>query len=161
MRDAAQPDWLTAVKRYLAAAAMGNLAWELAQMPLYTLWRTGSPGEIAFAVLHCTGGDVVTAGATLLAALVLVGVPDWPRRRFTPVAATAVAFGVAYTVYSEHLNLARGAWAYAEAMPTLPWLGTGLAPLAQWLAVPAASLALARQAWAESVTARTASNTLT
>ena len=99
--------------------------------------------------------------ATYLGALVLVGVPDWPRRRFAPVAATALALGVAYTVYSEHLNLARGAWTYAEAMPTLPWLGTGLAPLAQWLAVPAASLAWARRAWAGSVTARTASNTLT
>ena len=38
------------VRRYLAAVAFGNFAWELAQMPLYTLWRTGSPGEIAFAV---------------------------------------------------------------------------------------------------------------
>ena len=60
------PDWLAAVRRYLAAAAFGNLAWEFAQTPLYTLWRTGLAGEIAFAVLHCTAGDVVIAGATLL-----------------------------------------------------------------------------------------------
>ena len=155
------PDWLATARRYLAVAAIGNVAWELAQMPLYTLWRTGSPGDIAFAVLHCAAGDVVIAGAALLGALILVGVPDWPLRRFTPVAATALAFGVAYTVYSEHVNLARGAWAYTAAMPTVPWLGTGIAPLAQWLAVPAASLAWARRGWGGSVAARPASNTLT
>lgn len=27
-------------------------------------------------------------------------------------------------------------WAYTNAMPTLPGLGTGLAPLAQWLLLP-------------------------
>ena len=58
-------------------------------------------------------------------------------------AAAAVALGLAYTVYSEHLNLARGAWAYSESMPTLPWLGTGLTPLAQWLLIPALSLSWA------------------
>ena len=142
------------VRRYLAAVAFGNFAWELAQMPLYTLWRTGSPGEIAFAVLHCAAGDVVIAGATLLGALVLLGAPDWPRRRFRAVAIAAVALGLGYTVHSEHLNLARGAWSYTEAMPTLPWLGTGLSPLAQWLAVPAASLASAKRAWAGAVAAR-------
>jgi hypothetical protein len=134
------PDWLATTRRYLAAAAVGNLAWEAAQMPLYTLWRDGSPGEIAFAVAHCTAGDVLIAGTSLMAALALVGAPDWPRRRFAAVAAAAVALGLGYTVHSERVNLARGAWAYASAMPTLPWLGTGLAPLAQWLVVPAAAL---------------------
>jgi hypothetical protein len=136
----ARPDWLAALRRHLAAVAIGNLAWEFAQMPLYTLWRTGSPGEIAFAVLHCTAGAVLIAASSLVAALVLLGAADWPARRFAPVATAAVAFGLAYTAYSEHLNLARGAWAYSEAMPTLPLLGTGLAPLAQWLVIPAVSL---------------------
>jgi hypothetical protein len=62
----------------LAAVAIGNLAWEFAQMPHYTLWRTGSPGEIAFAVLHCTVGDVVIAASLFWACL------DRPRG---PVAA--------------------------------------------------------------------------
>ncbi|WP_207791904.1 hypothetical protein [Siccirubricoccus phaeus] len=130
-------------------------------MPLYTLWRTGSTGEIAFAVLHCTLGDLLIAGSSLLGALVLLGAPDWPRRRFAAVAAAAIVFGLAYTVYSEHLNLARGAWAYTEVMPRLPWLGTGLAPLAQWLVVPAASLAWACRAWAGPAAARAARHTLT
>lgn len=141
----ARPDWLTAVRRHLAAVAVGSVVWEFAQMPLYTLWRTGAPGEIAFAALHCAAGDVLIAAASLLAALVLLGAPDWPRQRLLPVAAAAVAFGLGWTVHSERVNLARGAWAYTELMPTLPWLGMGLAPLAQWLLIPAVSLAWAGQ----------------
>lgn len=158
---AASPDWLATVRRYLAAAALGNLAWEAGQMPLYTLWRTGSPGEIAVALLHCTAGDVVIAGASLLGALVLLGAPGWPRRRSGAVAAAAIAIGLGYTVYSERLNLARGAWAYTETMPTLPWLGTGLAPLAQWLVIPVASLAWACRAWAGGAEAGAVRHTLT
>ena len=146
MTRAGCPDWLAATRRYLAAAAVGNLAWEAAQMPLYTLWRDGSPGEIAFAVAHCTAGDVLIAGTSLMAALALLGAPGWPRRRFAAVALAAIAFGLGYTVHSERVNLARGAWAYAPAMPTLPWLGTGLSPLAQWLVIPAAALAWAGRA---------------
>lgn len=32
--------------RYLSFLTGLSLVWEFAQMPLYTLWRTGSPGEI-------------------------------------------------------------------------------------------------------------------
>jgi len=135
--------WLAAVRRYLAAVTLGNLAWETAQMPLYTLWRTGSVREVAFAVLHCTGGDVLIASAALTAALVLFGSPDWPRRGFMLVAVATTIFGLGYTVHSERLNLARGAWAYSDLMPTLPWLGTGLAPVAQWLLLPVLALAWA------------------
>ncbi|MBV1796579.1 hypothetical protein [Siccirubricoccus sp. G192] len=133
-------DWLTMLRCYLVAIATANLVWEVAQMPLYTLWWTGTPGEIASAILHCTAGDVLIAAASLVAALVLLGASDWPQRRFGPVAAAAVAIGLGYTAYSERVNLARSAWAYSDLMPTLPWLGTGLAPVAQWLLIPTVSL---------------------
>jgi hypothetical protein len=42
-----------------------NLVWEVAQLPLYTLWVEATPGEIAFAILHCTGGDAMIAAASL------------------------------------------------------------------------------------------------
>ena len=40
-------------------------------------------------------------------------------------------------------RLRMAAWAYGSAMPRLPWLGTGLSPLAQWLVVSAPALAWA------------------
>jgi hypothetical protein len=56
----------------------------------------------------------------------------------------ALSIGVGYTIFSEYLNtVIRRSWTYAELMPTLPLLGIGLAPMAQWVVVPSASLAFA------------------
>ncbi|HEV2067189.1 MAG TPA: hypothetical protein VGR08_10145, partial [Thermomicrobiales bacterium] len=45
--------------------------------------------------------------------------------------------GVAITVIAEGIATeVLGWWAYAEWMPTLPLLGTGLLPLVQWLVLP-------------------------
>lgn len=133
--------WLAAIRRYLVAVLLGNLLWETAQLPLYTLWRTGTPSTITAAVLHCTAGDVLIASLTLVAALVVCGSSNWPCTGFTRVAMTAVALGVGYTIYSEYMNtVVRQSWSYAEAMPRLPWIGTGIAPLLQWIILPAAGL---------------------
>ena len=55
--------------RYLAAMPALNLVWEVAQLPLHTLWVQGTRGEIGFAVLHCTGGDAMIAAAALSVAI--------------------------------------------------------------------------------------------
>ncbi|MBS0161715.1 MAG: hypothetical protein JSS48_03980 [Nitrospira sp.] len=134
-------NWLSAIRRYLAAVAAANLLWEFAQMPLYTLGQTGSAREIILAGLHCTAGDILIALATLFAALVVFGSADWPEDRFWLVGIAAVAVASGYTVFSEYLNtVVRHSWTYSRMMPTLPWLGTGMAPLAQWLFIPAVAL---------------------
>src|SRR3546814_14199281 len=84
-------------------------------MTLYTIWREGTWSEIAFAALHCTGGDILIALSSLTLALLLVGNGAWPCERFRPVAVLAIAFGVGYTIFSEWLNVVvRSAWAYSD-----------------------------------------------
>jgi hypothetical protein len=123
---------------------VGHLTWETLQLPLYTIWSSASPGEIAFAIMHCTAGDMLIAMATLMASLVVMGHPDWPLIGRRSVAALTVMGGLAYTIFSEWLNTGvREAWAYSDLMPTLPLIGTGLSPLMQWVVVPTAALALA------------------
>ena len=130
-------DWLTTLRRYLLASAVGHLGWETAQLPLYTIWRTGAPRDIVIAVLHCTLGDLSISLVTLIVALMVIGSPDWPTQQFALVFATAVILSVGYTVYSEYVNIVvRQSWAYGPLMPTLPWIGTGLSPLLQWVIVP-------------------------
>jgi hypothetical protein len=133
-----RPDcgWLVALNRYLLASIVLHLTWEVIQLPLYTLWRTGAARDIAFAIAHCTAGDVLIAELTLIAAIAFVGRPKWPVENFAPVAAWAIVFGISYTVFSEWVNLSRGNWAYSELMPVIPGLGVGLSPLMQWLIVP-------------------------
>ncbi|MBV6486661.1 MAG: hypothetical protein GHHEDOFH_00596 [Pseudorhodoplanes sp.] len=137
--------WLLALRRYFAFAIPAHFAWEVAQLPLYTIWYEDPPGKVAFAAIHCTGGDVMITGASLLGALLVFGNRRWPDERYITVAAPAVFAGIAYTIFSEwHNTEVRNSWAYSSLMPTLPGLGTGLSPLLQWLVIPIVALWWAR-----------------
>ncbi len=84
-------------------------------------------------------GDLLIGAASLVGALLLAGVREWPGRGFLRVGTLAVGLGVAYTGFSEWLNVSiRQSWAYSEWMPTIAVgsLRIGLSPLAQWVAVP-------------------------
>jgi hypothetical protein len=103
------------------------------QLPLYTAWTTGTRKQQAFAVVHCTVGDAMIAGLPLLVALALFARTPWPSGSAARVYAASLAFGVGYTIY-EWLNTGvRRSWAYSGLMPVVPVIGTGLAPLMQWL----------------------------
>lgn len=134
--------------RYLPLLAALNLAWEAAHVRLYTLWQEAPLAYIAFSVVHCTLGDVLIGAIALLVALIAGregALAGWCWRRIAVVTTFA---GVAYTVFSEWMNLTLlRSWAYAESMPTLELGGfeLGLTPLAQWLVVPPLALHLARK----------------
>jgi hypothetical protein len=126
----------------IGLAAIGHFFWEALQLPLYTLWRTGTPREIAFALIHCSGGDILITAVTLAAAATLARHFCWRPFGWRMVL-TAIVFGAAYTIFSEWLNVEiRRSWSYTAAMPVLPFLGTGLTPLLQWLVVPTLALAI-------------------
>ena len=112
------------------------------QLPLYTLWRTGAPREIAFALFHCTVGDVLITTATFAAAVALARHFHWPPFGW-PMVFTAIILGAGSTIFSEWLNVEiRRTWSYTAAMPVVAFLGTGLTPLLQWLIVPGLALAI-------------------
>lgn len=139
--------WHAALRRYLAFVAVASLAWEFLHLPLYTIWKEGDTRELVFAAVHCAGGDVLIAGAALVLALLLVGNPGWPARGLGRVAALTVAFGVAYTIFSEWLNIVvREAWAYSDLMPVIPVIDAGLSPVAQWVLIPVVGFWWARRA---------------
>ncbi len=134
------PQWLATLRGVLLASAVGHLIWEIVQLPLYTISLEGTTPEIVFAVLHCTGGDLLITTSTLVAALLVFG-RHWPADwiAYRNVMITVIMLGVGYTTFSEWLNAnVRGTWAYSPWMPRLPPLGTGLSPLLQWIVVPAA-----------------------
>lgn len=125
--------------RYLPWLALFNLVWETVQMPLYTLWSEAAPSYIAFAIAHCTAGDVLIGAAALALALIALREGPLARWRWRRISVLTVFFGVGYTLFSEWMNVTvLGSWAYAESMPTVGVAGfeVGLSPLAQWLLVP-------------------------
>ncbi len=134
------------VGRYFLLMVPASVVWEFAQMPLYTLWETGTRAEIGFAALHCSVGDWLIAAGSLALAAVLAGGRTWPQQHYARVAALAVVFGLAYTLFSEWLNIEiRQSWAYSDAMPLVPLLGAGLSPVLQWLILPTAGFWWARR----------------
>jgi hypothetical protein len=134
--------------RFLPWFAALMLAWEIAQLPLYTIWTEASGMSIGLAVAHCTLGDLLIGGAALFLALLVTGERNIARWRWLRLIFLVVPLGVAYTAFSEWLNTAvLGSWAYAASMPTVAIAGAeiGLSPLLQWLLVPPIALALARR----------------
>lgn len=145
IRTLARALWWRGIVSYLVFVGVANLAWETTQLPLYTIGQEGVLGEQAFAVLHCTGGDVLIATVTLLAAIVLAGRREWPwsAAAFWRVAGLTLGQGVAYTIFSEWFNVGiRASWAYSDLMPIVPPFGTGASPLLQWIVIPVAGFLL-------------------
>jgi hypothetical protein len=106
-----RPGALKVVLHYLAFVAIGNLLWETAQLPLYTVWVHGSMRDLTIAVLHCWAGDLMIATSCLLTALLLVA-RGWPASSRKRVALLTVALGLGYAVYSEWVNVVvRHSWA--------------------------------------------------
>lgn len=138
--------WNFIAFRYVPLLGALNLLWEIAQLPLYTLWEEGRPSFIAYAVVHCTLGDVAIGTFALVFALIATrahAVETWRGRQ---VAMFLVIPAVGYTALSEWINtIARGSWAYSALMPVvnLGGIEIGLSPLAQWLIIPPVALWLA------------------
>ena len=114
-----------------------NFVWEMLQMPLYSYPSNASLVQIILACLQASAGDAVMT----VIAFWIVAILQEGRRWIFHLSWTSLALfllpGIVMTVVFE--VLATGPlqrWTYAEAMPVLPGLGTGIAPLAQWLILP-------------------------
>ena len=120
-----------------------NLVWEVAQLPLYTMSRYSEWPALSYALLHCTLGDTAMAFASYLIAALVTGEPRWPVRRPLIGLAVVLVAGELFTIWAEWHNVyVLRSWAYAAGMPTI--LGIGVAPLAQWLVLPALALTILR-----------------
>lgn len=139
LRDIPGGPALRVLGAWVLVSVVLHLAWEIAQLPFYTLWREASPAFIAWAVAHCTAGDGLIALGTYVAASAAARSVHWPWE--SPGRGLVVLWvsGLAWTAISEWRHVYDlGSWAYVEAMPTVA--GIGLAPLLQWVVVPGLAL---------------------
>lgn len=130
--------------RWVVAAFALHAIWEIAHLPLYTLWDDPDRGRVVRYVLHCLAGDVLIAATTYLVAAIVFRDVDWPVRRPWPAGTFLLALGLAFTAASEWYNVyVLGAWAYKDTMPRVA--GLGLTPLLQWLVVPVLTILIQRR----------------
>ena len=135
-------------RRYLPWLAALSLGWEIVQLPLYTIWDHPNAGYIAYAVLHCTFGDVLIGLASLLAALLAMRAGTIEQWNQAAVTCVLIVVGVSYTAYSEWANtVLRASWTYSVLMPTIRIAGVelGVSPLLKCIVVPPVALWLARR----------------
>ena len=114
-----------------------NLPWELWQIPLFKNMPSLAHWD---GVILCTRAAAGDASIALLAFWLVAAVArsrDWMRQPSGVTLVTFVAIGLVVTIMLEYwATQIGGRWEYADAMPRLPLLGNGLAPLLQWLLIP-------------------------
>jgi hypothetical protein len=118
-----------------ALAFVLNLMWEIAQVRLYTIWTAADGMSVAWALFHCSLGDVAITLAMFALAGRVLRCADWPASRPWTGGVIVVIGAMAFTVWSEWYNVYRaGNWGYTASMPMI--FGMGLSPLLQWLILP-------------------------
>jgi len=121
----------------LLFAFLVNFVWEMLQMPLFDFPSQASLAQMNLACVEASVGDALMIVVAYWIVAALQKDRAWI---FHPSVRSLVLFlipGIIMTIAFE--AIATGPlhrWAYAEAMPTLPGLGTGVVPLAQWLILP-------------------------
>ena len=120
--------------RLFALAWIVNFAWEMAQAPLYA-----SMGPFWTAIAKCFRASLGDAG--IVAALWVLGAyifesPDWFRRAGVMLIVALGLLGGLISVGLERAALSGSRWAYGSAMPVIPGLGVGLAPVLQMALLP-------------------------
>jgi len=143
MRNIRTPS-ITARAGLWSALAFGlNLIWEIAHVRLYTIWAKEDGMSLAWALLHCSLGDVLIALAMFALAGIVLWRADWPTARPWAGGVIVVIGAMVFTAWSEWYNVYRtGAWSYAPSMPII--FGVGLSPLLQWLILPPVTVAAYR-----------------
>ena len=131
----ATPGVMARAGLWSALAFILNLAWEIVHVRLYTIWAAADGMSVAWALLHCSLGDVAIALAMFALAGIVLWRADWPASRPWTGGVIVVIGAMAFAAWSEWYNVYRaGNWGYTASMPTI--FGIGLSPLLQWLILP-------------------------
>lgn len=113
-----------------------NFPWEMWQVPLFRRMPAMPHWEAVRLCTQAAGGDAVIAVLCFWTVAMVVQSRHWIRAPQWPQVLGFVVAGLLITVAMERLAIATGRWAYDEAMPVMPVLEVGLAPLLQWLVLP-------------------------
>ena len=99
------PDAWRPLAAWITIGLLLHLAWEIAQLPLYTIWRDAGQGLIAFAIFHYLLGDILISAAMFVVSAGVLRDLRWPITKASLGAAIAIPLGVIYTGWSEWYNV--------------------------------------------------------
>jgi hypothetical protein len=118
-------------------ALLLNYPWEFLQVPFYRDMPQAAHWDAILFCSRATAGDALIALASFWGVALLSRSRVWVTRPSLWQVGAFSAFAVAITVGLEwHATVIAERWAYAEHMPVLPVIGTGLLPILQWVILP-------------------------
>jgi hypothetical protein len=114
-----------------------HFTWEFLQAPLFSNMQNATHMDGIRICTQATLGDMVITLLAFWGASLLTGTRDWVARPSVRGIACWLGIGLAITVGIEfYSTVVLDRWTYGAAMPRLPLIGTGIAPLLQWIFVP-------------------------
>jgi len=114
-----------------------NFLWEMWQAPFFEGLISMPHWEATKMCTQATAGDAVIATVSFWGVALATRTRSWILRPRWREIAGFVALGVIMTIMFEAFAVGDlNRWQYAEGMPTLPFLGTGLLPILQWIIIP-------------------------
>lgn len=121
-----------------------NTTWEFVQDPLYAGLAALPHEQVRIACLKAASGDAAITLLAFYASALIARSRYWFMDQGRLAFLVWFAVGLLITVALERHATTTGRWAYVPAMPVIPGLGVGLAPLSQWIVIPAVLLFLLR-----------------
>lgn len=139
-RRFAQPELFVLLFSFLL-----NFVWEMWQVPFFRDIGSGPHWKGVQVCSQAAFGDVGIALFAFWIVALFSGSRLWLLSPSLARVAGFLGMGLLVTVAFEALAIGPlDRWRYGDAMPTLPWLGTGVLPILQWLLLPPLVLWLAR-----------------
>ena len=123
-----------------------NFVWEIWQAPLFKSMDSLTHFEATIQCTRAALGDVII----LLVAFWIIALTaksrHWIIHPKTIQIIGFIAIGIIITVVFEAIAIhVLNRWQYATVMPILPILGTGIAPILQWLIIPPIIVSMMRR----------------
>jgi hypothetical protein len=123
-----------------------NFVWEMTQGKWFASMQGLPFWHATLLCLRATLGDFLIAAAAFAVAAVVVKNVAWPVGNRDVTATTVfISVGLVISIAYEAVALSKSEWTYDPRMPT--FLGLGVLPLLQWLALPFAEVVLFRMIW--------------
>ncbi|AFZ38378.1 hypothetical protein Sta7437_4955 (plasmid) [Stanieria cyanosphaera PCC 7437] len=114
-----------------------NFLWEMQQMPFFKVSPEFTCTDVVNNCTLATVGDVGISLAAFGTVAVLSKSRRWILQPNWWQVSIFILVGIVITIIFEALATGiLNRWQYEDIMPTLPFLGTGLSPVLQWLIIP-------------------------
>lgn len=127
------------------ASFFPHFLWEVWHLRFYECVNGADYHRVTSISTVAASGDVLIALVAYIVAALSARSTDWLGSASLKPLSVYFLTGLVITVVFEYLAVeVLDLWAYNEKMPTLPPLGTGLLPVAQWVVVPAITFYAAR-----------------